>query len=129
MTYLFQAAAEDEASQELGLVFIFMLGKAPASADDSNVTLQALSRIVQCAPVRVGAFHICSPDRPEFHTAKDNIVNSLSRQERLRTRIHHGEFVISKPPSHSVSDALTAVCKTHFCFFYKKEPLWSARRR
>ena len=94
MTYALQAAAEDEPSQEKGIVVILMMSKlhtGKATSKNPNRRFDSFLRVLHSSPIRVGGFHVCSPDLPEFHTAKTELVNSLNRNIRLRTRLHHGK--------------------------------------
>jgi hypothetical protein len=95
MTYLMQSAAEDEASEEKGVVVLLMMSNASVAESsidgNSNVRFQGLIRVLQFAPVRVCAFHVCSPDLREFHIITADLVDCLRRNERLRTRFHYGK--------------------------------------
>lgn len=96
MTYLMQSAAEDEASQEKGIVVICMMGKSSTAGTTShdrnfNPRIDSLIRVLQLSPVRVGAFHVCSPDLPEYYTAKNDLANALNRNLRFRMRLHRGK--------------------------------------
>ena len=105
--YLIQIASDDEETQKQGMVLIFMLLKdltsvigntstATATADVHTPTTRwktmasVLNRIFQCAPVRVGAIHVCTPSGYDMEVAKSDLVNEFGQHERLRCRFHTG---------------------------------------
>jgi hypothetical protein len=80
--YLIQQIASDDETQKHGLVLTFMILKDFTSVNDSSSTtatttaasdpatttrwkmmasVLTVNRIFQCAPVRVGVIHICTP--------------------------------------------------------------------
>jgi hypothetical protein len=108
-----QVASNDEETQKQGIVFIFMLLKEEGSVGGIDATTyqknipfgggnspdnttfplpELISRIFRCAPVRVGAVHICSKHPPESNSSIETLVNELNPDERHRTKIHHGTF-------------------------------------
>jgi len=99
--YLLQVASDDEETQKQGVVFIFMLLKDihPPSTMSSNnpfassrwhTLAKALNRIFQCAPVRVGAIHVCSQGVNDLETSKAELANQFGLKERARCRFHNG---------------------------------------
>ena len=101
--YLIQVAADDEETQKQGLVLITtLLKKLPPlhkslptdSVDDGpsrwSTLSRVLSRIFRCAPLRVGALHVCSPHDHDVKSARTDLLNDFSVKERVRTRFHKG---------------------------------------
>ncbi|KAG7369551.1 hypothetical protein IV203_027297 [Nitzschia inconspicua] len=102
--YLIQAAADDEVTQKHGIVLLFMLLKelpvhlssGTANARETSSTSRwgtmaaILNRIFDCAPIRIGAMHICSLSDHDTEEAKRDLVNGFGPKERVRCKFHIG---------------------------------------
>jgi hypothetical protein len=55
--------------------------------------IRILSKVFRYGPVRVGAIHVCSPNRPELQHIKFDLLQVLEKNERVRTKFHNGMFI------------------------------------
>jgi hypothetical protein len=55
--------------------------------------ISILSKVFRYGPVRVGAIHVCSPNRPELQHIKFDLLQVLGKNERVRTKFHNGMFI------------------------------------
>ena len=65
--------------------------------------IRILSKVFRYGPVRVGAIHVCSPNRPELQHIKFDLLQVLEKNERVRTRFHNGMFINVNVVCHILS--------------------------
>ena len=65
--------------------------------------IRILSKVFRYGPVRVGAIHVCSPNRPELQHIKFDLLQVLEKNERVRTRFHNGMFINVNVVCHLLS--------------------------
>ena len=56
----------------------------------TRTRIRVLSKVFRCGPVRVGAIHVCTPNRIELLRIKFDFLQTLRKQERVRTKFHNG---------------------------------------
>jgi hypothetical protein len=82
--------------------------------------IRILSKVFRYGPVRVGAIHVCSPNRPELQHIKFDLLQVLERNERVRTRFHNGTYTCKCCLSYLIFNKLTFYLSRNrclYCFF------------
>ncbi len=55
--------------------------------------LQAITDIFRSMPMRVGAFHLCLPERPAAYIFNPIIVMAFNKEILVRVRVHDGSVL------------------------------------
>lgn len=87
--YMYTCLSEDPESQRLGFVFILFLYHV--NLDEMEFNRMAM-KMVEGAPVRISALHICSLDSPQFLATRATALLMMGASNRSRVRFHTGTF-------------------------------------
>jgi hypothetical protein len=94
-TYIFQTVSEDIETQKRGVIFIFTTNDDALELLSDPASKKEYSMYTEGSPVRRSCTHFCLPENnPKMNIIRAIIMMAMSREERIRTRIHkEGKFL------------------------------------
>jgi hypothetical protein len=93
-TYIFQVVSEDVETQKRGAIFIFSTNDDALQLLSEPSAKKEYSIYREGSPVRRSCTHFCLPENnPKMTIVRAIIMMAMSREDRVRTRIHmEGKF-------------------------------------
>jgi len=92
-TYVFQVVSEDTETQKRGVIFIFSSDDNGLDLISNSASRKEFTLYREGSPVRWSCTHFCLPENnPKMRIVRSIMMLAMSREERVRTRIHMDGF-------------------------------------